>query len=152
MEDSLEQVIITKKTPLQNNYTKLIGMFAIFYSSTMFLLIAFFYQIVTSQKFWEQNIVLLLFVVGLYGFALTGAGIIRLLINEYGGALANHYKKYEFYYSLVFISIVTLSLLAIFYFIFGLGAIGPIIGSIAALGIKTWIERKLPKQSKLIEK
>jgi hypothetical protein len=66
-------------------------------------------------------------------------------MREYGGAVAIHYKKYESVYNLLFISIVTAPLLVVFYLVFGLGAVGPVIGGIAAYAIKWWLDHKVQK-------
>ena len=147
MDDSSKQVVITKKTYLQDKYSKLLVMLAVFFISTICLLVSLFYQTISSQKFWEQNYILPFFIIGAYGYTFIFGLMIALFIKEYGGTVSNHYKKYEFVYNLIFILIVTISLLAIFYVIFGLGAIGPILGSLAALAIKWWIEHKVQKQN-----
>ena len=98
-----------------------------------------------SKPFWEQNFILALFFIGMYGYLFLFAYIIGIIVGEIGGKVSNSYRNHKYYYNLGFIIIVTISAILIFYAFFGMGAVGPIIGSVAALAIKWYWENKIKK-------
>ena len=146
MNSSEPHVILTKKTELHYKYTRLLMAFSAFFISTICLLIPLFYQIITSNNFWKHIYILSFFIIGVYGYAFIFSFILAILIKEYGGRISVHYKKYESIYNLIFIAMVTAPLLVIFYIVFGIGAVGPVIGGIAMYAIKWWLDHKVQKQ------
>jgi hypothetical protein len=132
-----EQIIIKKRTPLQDKYSKLYAMFLTFFFSTIFLLIPLFYQAITSLPFLSHSIIIGFFFIGIYGYIFIFAILLTIVIRQYGGAVSKFYTDNSRQFENAFIIILILSLVIIFVTIPGLG-LGSFAGG-ASVAIITYI-------------
>ncbi len=138
-------VIISKRTPLQDKYSKLFAMFLTFFVSTIFLLIPLFYQAITNRSFFSHDIIIGFFFVGLYGYGFIIAILLSIFVREYGGKISKYYTDNPRLFENLFIIFLIASLALIFIIVPDLG-IGSVIGSLAA-AILTWILNRRDRQN-----
>ncbi len=134
------------KIECEYRYQLLYRKYIIFLISFIFIIIPIFYQLISGQKFWENNSIILFFIMGFYGFVLLMGDLVFSLVRKVPGIATGYYKRHERGFNWMFIIVITISVVLIFYWIFGVGAVGPIIGGVAVLGIRWWIDNKIAKK------
>jgi hypothetical protein len=143
--DPQNQISISEKPNQEFLYNRLYRRYVLFFVSTICFLIPIFYQLILSEKFMENNFISFFWVIGFYGYAILFYDILQATLKEIPGKVSIHYKKYEFYYNFAFMLFFIFIGIGFFYVIFGISAVGPIIGGLFVLGIKWWIDNKITK-------
>ena len=140
-------VIISKKSTGKSDFQKLYARYVFFFMFTIFLLVPIFYQLILSQKFWEQSSIFVFFVLGVYGYVFLIVDVIQTNLKGISGFISENYKKNETKFNYLVLILLIIISIPIFFFIFGLSYLASMATGLLLFAITWWIDHKIAKKT-----